>query len=144
MVSTEAVARSDMSDMGLGRTPPPEQSSHSAMHPYVYILPVQALLLYHSFSLSVGSLHISLACETKGCGVTCQRVCHIPMEQIQRWKELQPPSCWGEQGFPAIAWYETGIISLWKRNCTESYFLPMWLCLKFVQINFFNVCNLCL
>lgn len=47
MVSTETVARSDMSDTGLGGTPLPEQSSHSGMHPCVYILPVQAPLLYH-------------------------------------------------------------------------------------------------
>lgn len=70
MASTEAVARSDVSYTPLGRTPLPEQSSHSAMHPCVYFLPVRAPLLYHYFSLSAGSLCISLACETTGYGVT--------------------------------------------------------------------------
>lgn len=46
MMSTEAVARRDMSHRPLGRTPLPEQSSHSAMHPCMYFLPVQAPLLY--------------------------------------------------------------------------------------------------
>lgn len=71
MESMKAVARSDLSYMPLGRTPLLEQSSHSAMHPSTYFLPVQAPLLYHWFSLSVGSLCISRACETKGCVVTC-------------------------------------------------------------------------
>lgn len=46
MESPEAVAGRDMSHRPLGRTALPEQSSHSASHPCMYFLPVQAPLLY--------------------------------------------------------------------------------------------------
>lgn len=43
--------------------------------------------------------------------------------QVER-TQASPPA--GEsKGCPAVAWYETGIVSFWKRNCTESYFLPL-------------------
>lgn len=91
MVSTETVTKCDVSDMGL------------VGHHFLTKLSLSnaSLCVYptctDTFALSlvqfVGSLHISLACENKGCGVTCQRVCHILVEQIHRWKEHQPPSC---------------------------------------------------
>lgn len=70
MESTEAVAGGAMSCTPLGRT----YLQNKALTPSTslcvsYLL--QVPLLYHQFSLFVGSSLISLACETEGWGVTC-------------------------------------------------------------------------
>lgn len=68
--STEAAAGGAMSYTPLGRTYLQNKVLTQQRTP-VCFLSVHLPLLYHQFSLFVGSSLISLACETEGWGVTC-------------------------------------------------------------------------
>lgn len=92
MESKKAVARSEVCYTSLDSIPCIEQSSHRISQ---CLLPVQAPLLYYDFSLSVGSLCISLTCESKDSDVTCCTVLVQSKSTGTKNSSLAP--CWGEQ-----------------------------------------------
>lgn len=91
MESTKAVARGEVSYTSLDRIPLTEQSSQS---PYI---PVCVSYLYRHlfFSLSVGSVCISLTCESKDSDVTCCTILVQSKSTGRKNSSLVP--CWGEQ-----------------------------------------------